>query len=181
FRILVLAAAGLMLVSWFMPWWAASILELGEAAVVIRPWGLEADLREMNPMIAGSDMPVWFAPLMWTYLGICIGLLLLSLLVKGKAFSLGKFRFSLPKVLIGGVGLSYIVVVVLAVIIAAIRTGDFYNVKLIGYSFVSLGESYESGIESGLQFGYWLASGVGSLLIVLALFRNKIVGKRLLK
>lgn len=176
FRVLVIGSAGLMLLSWFMPWWKGRIIEI-LGWVQIRPWGLEHNLQEYTGYIAGAEMPAWFAPLIWAYLGLCIGLLLFSLFASEKRVGLGKFKLSLPHVIIGGVGLSYIVVVVLAVIIAAIRTGDFYGIHLIGKSFFSLGYPIEGNVEAGFLFGYWLACGVGPLLIVLALLRNKIIGK----
>jgi len=176
FRGLVIVAAGLLLFSWFMPWWRAFIATIN-GQVQIHPWGLKHNLIGPDAAyMAGTEMPAFFAPLMWTYLGICIALLLFSLLVKEKTFNLGKFKLSLPKVLIGGVGLSYIVVVVLAVIIAAIRTGDFYGTPLIGVTYVAFND-VGTAVEAGLLFGYWLACGVGPLLIVLALLRNKIIGK----
>ena len=177
FRVLILAAAGLMLYSWFMPWWMANVFEIAEDAVVIRPWGLEENLGPMVSMIKGSDMPAFFAPAMWTYLGLAIAALLFALWVKDRDVRLLRINFNLPKFIIGLVGFSYIVVVVLAVIIAAIRTGDFYGLKLIGYTFVDLGDPMVSGIEAGLLLGYWLACAIGPLLIVLALLRNKIIGK----
>ncbi len=176
FRVLILAAAGLMLLSWFMPWWTADILEL-DATVVIRPWGLEENLGDFASWIKGSDMPAFFAPAIWTYLGICIAALLFVSWIKDRNIRLLRKHFSLPKFVIGLVGFSYIVVVVLAVIIAAIRTGDFYGLALIGYTYIDLGEPMISGVEAGFLLGYWLACAVGPLLIILALLRNKIIGK----
>jgi hypothetical protein len=177
FRVLTLAAAGLMLVSWILPWWACDIYEVAPNAVIIHPWGLEEHLGDMASMIARAQMPAFFAPFMWTYLGVCMLALLLSLFAKERVISLGKFKLSLPQVLVGGVGISYIVVVVVAVIFAAIRTKDFWNLKLIGYTYVSLGPPAESGVMANLQLGYWLAGGVGILCLALALLRNKIIGK----
>jgi hypothetical protein len=42
FRGLVLASVGLLVWSWFMPWWSAWVWAIDvKDAVVIRPWGLE--------------------------------------------------------------------------------------------------------------------------------------------
>jgi hypothetical protein len=167
-----------MLLSWFLPWWGCSVPEyFAKDVVVIRPWGLETDLGAFAGYIHGSEMPVWFAPLTWIYLVIAIALLLFSLLAKEKAVSLGKFKLSLPQVLIGGVGLSYIVTVVLAVIVIAIRAGDFFDTPLQGYITIDLGEGIVSGAWTSLRLGYWLACAVGPLCIVLALLRDKIIGK----
>ena len=179
FRGLVIVAAGLMLLSWFMPWWSADVLYFFlEKAIVIHPYGLEVcPVEEIAGVIPGAEMPAWFAPLMWAYLGVCLLSLLSSLFVGEKEFSLSKRRYKKAKLLIGGVGLSYIVVVVLAVIIAAIRTGDFWGLRLQGYTFISLGYPMESDLYARLLLGYWLACAVGPLLIVLALLRNKVIGK----
>jgi hypothetical protein len=74
------------------------------------------------------------------------------------------------------VGLSYIVVVLLAVVVAAIRSGDFFNAKLIGYTYIDLAVPYQSGAEGSLLAGYYLACGVGALILALGLLRNKIIG-----
>ena len=183
FRVLILAVLALMIVSWFMPWWAADVVEIKwPAEVQIHPWGLEsAPLSSFAFAIAGSDMPVWFAPAMWAYFGLFIGLLLFSLFAKEKEVRLAKLKSTLPKVLIGGVGLSFILIVVTAAIVIAIRTGDFYGVKLIGTVDIVFSEFEVSDVVTGLNLGYWLACSVGPLLIVLALFRNKIIGQRLMK
>jgi len=183
FRGLVIVVAGLLLLSWFMPWWRALIYAL-DGRVEIHPWGLTHNLRGTDAgFMAGTEMPAFFAPFMWTYLVVCLLALLLGLFVKEKALGLGKFRLSLPQVLIGGVGLSYIVVVLVAVIYAAIRLRNFYGTPLIGTAFVALEASGDvgTGVESALLFGYWLACGVGPLCIALALLRDKIIGKPTLK
>ncbi len=179
-RSLVIVGAGLMLLSWFLPWWGCRVPPeyFVKDVVVIHPWGLEQNLGPYAQYIYGSEMPVWFAPLAWIYLGICIALLLFSLLAKEKAVSLGKFKFSLPQVLIGGVGLSYIVVVVIAVIVIAIRAGDFFDTPLQGHIFIDLGEAgLVVGAWTSLRLGYWLACAVGPFCVVLALLRDKIIGK----
>lgn len=180
-RGLVLVVAGLMVVSFIMPWWTCTIVgetAIFENAVTIYPYGLRCDLAGFTAYTSGADMPVWFAPLMWTYLGVCVVFLLLSLFVKEKMFNLGKFRLSLPQMIIGGIGITYIVVVVLAIIIAAIRTGDFYGTHLIGHSYFFVSEFVQGDVYAGLQFGYWLACGVGPLCIALALLSNKIIGMK---
>jgi hypothetical protein len=177
FRILVLAALGLMVLSWLMPWWAADVEAISEDAVIIHPWGLEQHLGEMADMIRNAKMPVWFAPVMWSYLGLALTALLVGLFIKEKAFNLGKFRLSVPSLLIGIVGFSYVVVVVMAVIVAAVRTGDFWDLKLIGYTYINLGEPAVTGVTANLLLGYWLACSVGPALIALAVLRNRITGK----
>ena len=176
FRALTLAAAALLLVSWFMPWWQAVILELGRY-VQIRPWGLEHDLGDFADYIKAATLPSWFAPFMWVYLGIAIVVLLFSLFAPEKVLRLGKFALSLPQLLIVAVGVSYIVVVVVAVVYASIRVDEFWHVKLIGKTYVEVGEVEKSYVDAGLLPGYWLAGVVGPLCVILGLLRNKILGK----
>lgn len=173
FRSLILIAIGLLFVSWFLPWWKCTTPAM-EGWVRIRPWGLENNLGIFAVHIDGSDMPGWFGPFMWAYLGLCTVLLLVSLFVKDKVFRFCKIRFSLPHTLLAGVGLSYIVVAILAVVIAAIRSGDYFNMSLIGFTYVE--EAY-GNVYGSLQLGYWLACATGPLLLLLSLFRNKIIGK----
>ena len=142
FRVLVLASGGLLLYSWFMPWWSAYIRELvGKEHMVIRPWGLEVDksaLGEYLELVTGYDLPSWFPQAMWAYLGIVIAALLFSLWAKDKDLKFWKVRFTLPSLIIGIVGFSYIVVLVTAAIVATIKTGDAIRRHLIGTTSISI-------------------------------------------
>lgn len=177
-RALVLASLGLLLLSWFMPWWSINVYEIGPDAAVIRPWGLETQLRESEKaLIEGADMPPWFAPFVFVYLGGVVLALLVSLFITNRAFRLFGITFRLPALIVGLVGFSYIVVVVTCFVIAKIRTGEYFGgVNLIGYTYIDLGEPYMSGADAGFLPGYWLACLVGPLLLALAFLRNKIAG-----
>lgn len=181
FRCLVIIATSLMLVTWLMPWWTCDILGLPLFnAVTIHPYGLEQALGEWVGYIAGSEMPVWFAPLMWTYLGICIVSLSFSLLPKGEVVGSGKLKLSLSQVIIGGVGVSYIAVAVLATIVAAIRTGDFFGGLPLQGSIElteANGVPYPTLVDTRLLPGYYLVYFTGLFFIALGLLRNKIIGK----
>ena len=181
FRGLTIVAIGLMLISWFLPWWYArfDMLPGIDDAVTIHPYGLSHRLESTMAYAGeGTEMPTWFTPFMWAYISLCILLLLYSLFLKYRTFNLlGKFKFSLPGTIIGIVGFSFILVAVLAVIVAAIRTGQLGGMKLLGYSFVQLGWVMDTGAYGTLQLGYYLAYVAGLLCILLALFRNKIIGQ----
>lgn len=185
FRLLLIVAIALMLVSWFMPWWSINVYEIGKDAAVIHPWGLETNLRESEAnLIKSANMPSWFAPMMFGYLAIVIGVLVYSLFAKRKDFKVANFNIIIPNMLIAAAGLSYVVVVVTAVVYAAIRTSEFFGgVNLIGYTYIDFGEPYYSGADAGLLPGYWLACVVGPTLIALGLLRSKILGpaKRVVK
>lgn len=179
FRGMVLAGAGFMLFSWYSPWWGASISDLlGRDHMLMRPWGVEVIASEIRVYSnqALYSMPAFFAPLMWTYLGLCMVALAISLFVEKQIF-LGRFRPSFPQVLIGLVGLSYLIAVATAFAIAQIRGGaggvDFVGTSLVlnpmtGSNTRFIGE---------LKLGYWSAIGAGAFLVALAGLRNLIVGK----
>jgi uncharacterized integral membrane protein len=175
---LVIVAAALLLISWFMPWWSINVYEIGTDAAVIHPWGLETNLRaaEAN-MIASANMPDWFAPMMFAYLGVVVLALALSLFAKNKPFKFGKWKFTLPTIIIALAGFSYVVAAATAAVYASIRTSEFFGgVNFIGYTYIDFGEPYMSGADAGLLPGYWLALVAGVLLIVLGLLRDKIIG-----
>ena len=178
FRVLVLVAAGLFLVSWLIPWWRSNIQEAG-LFVQIRPWGLEHNLGYyMQYMGDDPSMPAFFAPLMWLYLALAIAALLFSMFVEGRTVRLGTFELSLPQVLVAGVGLSYIFVAVVFVIYAYMRMAAL-DILFVGTSYIVI-EDFGLGAEaiSDLEPGFWLACVVGPLCVVLALLRNIIVGSK---
>ena len=180
FRVLVLASAGLILYTWFQPWWTAYIVELDVYGVSVFPYGMEINMDNYSHWLAGADevMPSWFTPFMWFYLGLCMVALLLGMFISDKKrVGLGKLTVSAPKALIGGVGLSYIVVVVSAVLVIAANAPDFYGAPLMGKIYVSMGSMQHSDVVTTLEFAYWLACGTGLFIAILGLLRNKIIGK----
>jgi hypothetical protein len=176
FRGLTLIAAGLMVLSWFMPWWEADVVILQGANVVIHPWGLTNTLDFFIVYIEGSDMPGWLKYVMFSYLGIAVLALLASMFLKDKAVKVLKFNFTLPQLIILIVGISYIIVPVVAAIFAAVRTGDFWGMHLLGETHIVIND-LESDVVAGFLPGYYLAYAAGVLMVVLALLRNKITGK----
>jgi hypothetical protein len=178
FRFLTLVGAGIMLYSWYSPWWGARISDLtGNDHMLMRPWGVEVMAAEIRTYAnrALYAMPAFFPALMWTYLGVCMLALAVSLFVE-RRFPLGRFSVSLPGVLIGLVGLSYVIAAATAFAIAQIRAGAG-GVEFVGSSIVPNPMTGGSTRFTGaLKPGYWMAFGAGTFLIVLALLRNRIIG-----
>jgi hypothetical protein len=176
FRVLVAAAAVVMLVSWFLPWWTVDIESFGNDMVQIRPWGLVLDERigDFQVLLKGAAMPGWFAPFMWAYLGLCMIALLVGLWVREKMVSIGRFNIKLSQLLIGGVGLSYFTVGVVTAIYGSMRSKAIMGIPLLGRSFIDLGEPLVTYVESRFLPGYYLIYVTAILLIALALLRDKI-------
>jgi hypothetical protein len=166
-----------------MPLWGLDIKLFGSDAVLVRSWGEEIFLEEFAVMVNLPTMPAFFALLMWAYLGISVVLLLSSLLVGEKAFSLGRLRLPLPQLMIGGVGFVHLVFAAVTAIMITMKLGQFDAgvpvppIPLQGTVYLNLGDIYASPATSSLRLGYWLAWATGALLIVLALLRNKIIGR----
>ena len=189
FRILIVIATASLVAAWFMPWWSASIKDIPayKYPISIYPYGLDAHLMWEYLTImpeggAEAEMPAFFTPVMWLYFGLVVAALLIAawLVNKDRNISLFRRKFNLSKFLMIVVGLSYMVVCGLAVIVASMRLGDI-GINLVGYTFVNLGHyavwTLETSVDAYLRFGYWLACGVGPFLIILALLRNRIVGR----
>ena len=172
FRGLVIMAAGLMLVSWFLPWWAADIpIVIPQTnTVIIHPWALEQHSGPEYPSWTEgvSEMPAFFAPLMWIYLALNLGLIFYGgLRPRGKKGMLA----------LGVAGVGFIAVAVIMIFYTSMRLrglGSLY-IPLIGLTYFD--SPLYCYVTSGLKIGHYMAYGVGALLIFLALFRNKIIGK----
>ena len=178
FRGLVIAGASLLLITWFTPWWSCDIDYIKvENGLVIYPYGIENNLGAYATLVPRYLLPRFLPPLLWAYLALGIIALLVAVVVQDKSIGLFGRKYNLSRWLVGIVGFSYIVVVVVAVIYAAIRTGEFGKMHLLGKSFVELEEHQMSYVYARLLFSYWLACTVGPFLTLLAIFRNKIIGK----
>jgi hypothetical protein len=178
FRALLVAGAAFMVYSWFSPWWGAKISILpGEDHLLLRPWGVEAVAQvRANADESLYSMPWFFAPFMWTYLAVCMLALAASLFVD-RQISLGRIKLPLATVLIGLVGLSYLIAVGLAFAVAEVKAG-WAGSNFIGTSMIKNAMSgTKIKMVSDLKIGYWLALGAGPVLIVLALLRGLFVGK----
>ncbi len=180
YRVLVLLSGGLVLFSWFMPWWSARVQEIrGNDHVVIHPWGLQVNQHKIltyMPDNVNLALPDWIAPTMWLYIGLVVAALLFSLIAKDKLLSIWKLKASLPSLLIGVVGLSYLISIATATVIIIMRLTQA-NMPLMGKVTVTVGSDVGTGVVfTGLQAGYWAGIAAGLILVVLALLRGRIIG-----
>jgi len=178
FRALLVAAAAFMVYSWFAPWWSATVAALpGKDHLVMRPWGVEvvAQVKASGDASLYS-MPWFFTPFMWTYLTVCMLALAASLFVT-RSLSIGPIKLPVAVILIGLVGLSYMLALGVAYGVGELKAG-WAGAKFIGTSSVKNAMSgAKVKMVSDLQLGYWLALGAGGVIFVLALIRGLFVGK----
>ena len=146
--------------------------------ILIRPWGLQfINLGGWHDWIKSADLPVWFGPVMWTYLGLCMLGLLFSMFVREKPVKIIRIKTSLSQFLIGLVGLSYIAVGVIAIVFTSIRLSAFFGgVPLQGKIAVDVNPELLAHVFTGLKYGYYLIYVAGIMLVVLAILRNKLLG-----
>jgi hypothetical protein len=178
FRVLLVAAAAFMVYSWFAPWWSATVAALpGKDHLVMRPWGVEvvAQVKASGDASLYS-MPWFFTPFMWTYLTVCMLALAASLFVT-RSLSIGPIKLPVAVILIGLVGLSYMLALGVAYGVGELKAG-WAGAQFIGTSSVKNAMSgAKVKMVSDLQLGYWLALGAGGVIFVLALIRGLFVGK----
>lgn len=172
FRILVVVAAGLMVISFAMPWWTASIDHVSRGRVgeiEIYAHGLRHTLVQYASWMANDETPFYQTVIAWVYLAASVGLMFYSTWLKGKKGQL----------LLGGVGLIYIAYAVIAIfVVIGNRTPDF-GVSLEGWSQLKVvTEEFEEewvDVRSSLPLGSFLAYAAGGMCIALALLRGIIV------
>ena len=109
FRGLVAAAAGLMMVSFIMPWWTANLDVVAEFKDPIRIYGhgLQHDLVDLREYIIQDETPFYQTVLAWVFVAVSAGLILLSSWLKGRKGSW----------LLGGIGLIFISYTAIAVFV----------------------------------------------------------------
>ena len=179
FRGLVVAGGGAMVTSWLLPWWGCWVMVLGnEDKVRIYPYGLWNNLGGWGGILGdAADMPAFFTPLMWLYLGLCIAALLFAVWKMNKSVRLLGRNFNLSRLLVGIVGLSYIGIILGFYFYSKMRVEAFSGMEYVGTTWIEAGITTKSYVTSSLRTGFWMAWGVAPFLIILALLRNIIVGR----
>ena len=180
FRVLLVAAAAFMLYTWLTPWWGATVAVLkGQDHLLLRPWGVQVvpEVRaNIDETLFSMPFPSLFAGFMWAYLVVCMAAIAASLFVD-RQVSIGRIQLPLAVVMIGLVGLSYLLAVGLAVGIGELKAG-WAGANFIGKSLVKEPQSgAKIKMVSDLKIGYWLALGAGGALTALALLRGLFVRK----
>jgi len=178
FRVLVVAGAAFMVYSWFQPWWSADVAVVkGEFDMVLRPWGIEAVAQvRANADTAQFEMPGFFAPFMWFYLGVCMLALAASLFLT-RRISIGPINLPVAVLLIAFVGLSYMSVLGIAYGLGTLRS-EWAGANFIGKSTIlHSGTGNKVKMVSDIMIGYWLALGAGGVLTFLALVRGLFIRK----
>jgi hypothetical protein len=178
FRGSVIAVAALMVASWLLPWWGSWSLQIGPNDVVrIYPYGLWQNLGGWVTFIEGiSELPDWFTPLIWLYFGLFIVGLAFALWKMNKNVRLVGRNFNLSRLLIGIIGFSYVMVIIIFYFYAKMRV-EAAGMHFIGESYLVFGIAGKTYVFSGFRNGLYLACAVGPSLIILALLRNIIIGK----
>ena len=175
FHGLVVITAILMLVSFTLPWWTAYISaasKLGDS-IRIYGYGLRHSLVQLRIYVQADETPFYQNVLAWVYMAVSIGLILFSMRLTGRRV----------KLLLGGIGLIYIVYVSIAVfVVIANRTGEF-GISLQGWSTLDAANKIPAptSVHSSLRLGYYLAYIAGGMCIALSLFRDIMTGKPALK
>jgi hypothetical protein len=180
FRLLVIIGILIFLAAWFLPWWNMDVEGFGRNLVQIRPWGLAVaeKMEQFKVLMKGAEMPNWFPAFMWAYLGLCMIALLIGMFISGKKLSIGKLKFSLSQLLVGGVGFSYIFAGAFAAVYAGTRMKNTFGVALQGRTHIDFGDPLTAYVNTSMELGWYLVFAAGLLLILVAIFRDKIVGEQ---
>ena len=176
FRGLVAIAIGMMVASFIMPWWSLSDIytEDQEGEIVgfsIYGYGLpQGQSGPLEETYWREDItPFYQTVLAWIYVAASAGLLLYSTWLKGRKGQL----------ISGGIGLIYIVYALIAafvVIAGRLATRGSIPIPLQGEGS-AIGEWDTIYFLTSLQPGFYLALATGAFIVLLAIFRSKIVGR----
>ncbi len=179
FVLLVLVGAALMFAGWFMPWWTIDVEGFATDVVQIRPWGLCIceQMGDFAILMKGAELPAFFAPFMWSFLGLCVVALLVGIVIKEASVKIGKLTLKWSQILVGGVGLAYIVMAIVAAVFASYRMGTAFGAPLQGRAFIDMGDPLIAYVDTRLLPGYYVLYAAGLTLLLVGIFRDKIINK----
>jgi hypothetical protein len=174
YRVLVLAAGVLMVISALLPWWQTQIwhYEVGT------PWNLTIHMYGIPRSEAPSELasfgdltPAYQMVLAWLYVAASFGLALWSTWLKGK-------KGQLLMAVVGVMFAAYAATT--AYVVIANRVADFGG-TLTGPSLISVPQQDNSDVKLNLngklQMGWYLAYVAAGVMVLLALLRRIIAGK----
>jgi hypothetical protein len=164
FRILAVAVAGLIVASFFVPWWTLNVtidpdsgaLPQPPNAVRIYAYGLRSNLTQDEYLAEPFVTPPDQSALAFVFLGVTVALILVSTWVKGTK----------AKWLLGLIGLSYIGYALGFLLILS------NGVKKLGYPMQGKFLIHFSIVTTTLKPMYFDAYAAGLALILLALLRD---------
>ncbi len=159
YRILVAAAAGLMIASFIMPWWVGRF-ETGQA-INIYGWGLRHNLVSLSSYLVDDVTPIWQTVIAWVYVGLSVILALVST-------KLGRWKGSL---LLGIIGVGLMVYAFVAVhMVITNRLADF-GIALEGFTNIQ----GAGVIIANLQTAHTMAYIAGGIWLGLAVVRGLVI------
>ena len=187
FRALVLIGAAAFVYSFFAPWWIAHCESAvaGIHDVIVHPYGLDGGgLEGYFKLMPGGGaevaVPGWLLTMIWIFFGAACAALLMALVFNKATLPLFGKRLNISRWAVGLVGLLYIVVCGAGMLFAYTKITAL-TLPFTGNAWVNLGHfamwNIELDVTAWIPFGYYLACGTGVFLLLLGIFRNKIVGK----
>jgi hypothetical protein len=162
FRIMVICAGVIMLVSFILPWWTCSFSQTTD--IRIYGWGLRHNLAQLSAYVAQDITPLYQTILAWVYIGLSIVVLISSMFIKRKIAFL----------LQGIVGLGYIAYALIAVYNVISNRVQQYSILLQGRTSMGSGLN----LQSSIQPGFYLALAAGGLIVLLAIGGFHVIQKR---
>ncbi len=168
FRVLVVAAVALMLVSFSMPWWVTDgYASSGSFFIKIYGHGLQHNMGQLQEYIAADETPAYQPALAWIYVGVSAVIALLAAWLKGKK----------SMVLLGIVGLGYIAYALAAVFMVVKNRLADSGIALQGLTATGVYKQMGMSFDSSITTGFYLALAAGALYIIIALLQGVVIRK----
>jgi hypothetical protein len=162
FRILVVAAVALMLVSFSMPWWVTDgLASEGQFCIKIYGYGLQHNMGDLRLYILAEETPIYETAIAWIYIIISAWLALLSTWISNKKGTL----------LLSSVGLCYIIYTLVAIFVVVSNCLEKYEIAFQGATTSAIYKQMGVTFSSSLQPGFYIAIVAGLLFIILAFLK----------
>lgn len=165
FRLLVVIGCSLMIVSFALPWWQASSIEISSYsyngtltdAISIYGFGLRHRMAQLASYLTKDVTPVYQTVLAWSYTVLSLCLAMIATFLRG-------WKCSMLLALAGSGYVTYAVV-----------TGYVITSRLTSFGFAARGHSNIAyagaaiSMQAGFSINYYLAFIAGGFLIMLAI------------